>query len=670
MFGLLSIVVTPLAGAWEMYGSHVAYEASTPITVRGSSIATITGPVYNFYEAPFLCKPKSGSGKREDYLGELVLGSRLENTAIVLKMMQNETCIPICDLDRENPNEIFAGLPVEETNTNTLSPRKFPRAEVTIDSLPVISSLNFEQLPGNIKVLIMEEAAKSSDGLYAHGVPIYDKGGLYLNHWNIKIQVEQNTSYQIVGGFMGVGGERQSIPTYTIVGATIESSSVLNHDACGKQIAGENAEKLPQKPTTESLQWFYSVDYEIVDHLSYTTRWSKALSAIKYGIATIDGKPAFFSHQIKASAPFWTLLLDMSFLALLLLTVLIILILISLKGDFAMEGDDLVLGEDASNMSTWKLLKADVFRKPAHSTILCALVGGGIQVILAVLPVGAAIVFKIIPEEHKGRIIQWAIVLWGIAGFPAGYVTCRLYRIYDSPNWKLTVLRTGLMIPGTVLAWALIVNMVVYFLSLIDKSPMPRVLDTWAIIRLTCFWVFCSLPMVSAGCFFGLRAAPIELPVKPSKLPRPAPGLNSNHLIIIFTTGALVHASSVSLVDALVRMIFQDQGTNCTLHVAWSTTIWFLVTVMSSIGANFYFICDNVWNWWWYAFCAPASCGIWIAFLLFIEARARVQSLLEMVVYTGVVAVASSSFAVVAGSVGFLTSLAFNVYIYSQIKVD
>jgi len=660
-----------------MYGSHVAYEANTPITIKASSIMTIAGPVYDFYgAAPLFCKPKSGFGEGGDYLGELVLGSKLVNTAIELKMMQKETCIAICDVDADNPSDLFAGHPIEYTESSYPSQRtfyrfrKFPRATVTVDSLPIISSLRFEQLPANIKVLISDEIAKPGEEFYANGVPIFDKKGVFINHWNIKIQVEQNFSYRLVGGFMGIGGERISIPTYTIVGATVESSSVLDEKECMKESNGEIVETLPLD-AKENLQWFYSVDFEIVDHLSYTTRWNKALAALKYDIVTHDGNRAFFTIQRDPiSEPFWYIILDTAFLELLLVAVLISLVIMSLHGDFVKQGDDVILGLDTREMSPWQLLKFDVFRKPAHSTILCALVGGGIQVLLAVLPVGAAIIFKIIPEEHKGRIIHWAIVFWGLAGFPSGYITCRLYRMFDSPNWKLTVLRTGLMIPGGVLSWALIINMLTYIFSLMDRSPIPPKPDTWSIIRLTCFWVFFSLPMVSAGCYFGLRATPIELPVEPSKLPRPAPGLNISYLMIILTTGALVHASSISLVDALVRMVFTDQGTDNSMEVAFSGMLWFLVTVMASVAATFYFISDNVWNWWWYSFCAPASCGLWIVFLLLLQARARVQSLAEIVIYTGLVGVASSAFALVAGAIGFMASLAFNFYIYSRIKVD
>jgi len=654
-----------------MYGSHVAYEANTPITIKASSIMTIAGPVYDFYgAAPLFCKPKSGFGEGGDYLGELVLGSKLVNTAIELKTMQTESCIAICDVDAENPSDLFAGHPIEYSDASYPSQRKFPRAALTVDSLPIISSLRFEQLPANIKVLISDEFAKDGEQFYAYGVPIFDRKGVYLNHWNIKIQVEQNTSYQLVGGFMGIGGTRNSIPTFTIVGATVEASSVLNERECMKEKSGETVDELPLD-AKEYLQWFYSVDFEIVDHLSYVTRWNKALAALKYDIVTHDGNRAFFTTQRDPmSEPFWYIILDTAFLEVFLVSLLIVLVFNTVRGDFVKDDDDVVLGLDTREMSPWQLLKFDVFRKPVHSTILCALVGGGIQLILAVLPVGAAIIFNIIPEEHKGRIMHWAIVFWGIAGFPSGYITCRLYRMFDSPNWKLTVLRTGLMIPGAVLSWALMINMSTYLLSLMDRSPIPPILDSWLIIRLTSFWVFFSLPMVSAGCFFGLRATPIEFPVEPSKLPRPAPGLDISYFMVMFTTGALVHASSISLVDALVRMVFKDQGTDNTMEVAFSGILWFLVTVMASVAATFYFICDNVWNWWWYSFCGPASCGLWTAVILFLQARERVQSLLEIVIYTGLVGVASTAFALVAGAIGFIASLAFNYYIYSRIKVD
>eukprot|EP00915_Cephaloidophora_sp_WS-2016_P004826 GHVH01006436.1.p1 GENE.GHVH01006436.1~~GHVH01006436.1.p1 ORF type:complete len:677 (+),score=75.28 GHVH01006436.1:163-2031(+) len=622
----------------------------------------MSGPFYPFYEGPAFCVPKSGLGSGEDYLGEILSGSRLVNTPISFKINQDQQCIPLCEPITSTGENEFPGLSIKPSDET--DHRRFPLAEVMVDNLPVISKIKLKDLPYHVKTLIDTEfSSKPETEFYAHGVPLFDSVGVVLNHWKVTIQLEPTASYQVEGGFFGIGGQTKEETKYTVVGAIVEAESVADISQCNSTEGNKVV-----LSTGEPVQWFYSVKFAQVQGLSYATRWNTALSAIQHGLSTMDGKSAFGDVTSENSKRWLDVILDTSIIAVCMVLVVTWLMARMLKHDFDQE--ETVLGEEIGDMSTWKLLKSDVFRKPPHSTILCALVGGGLQIIIALVPVSVALLTGVIPEEHKGRVIQLGIVSWAVAGLPAGYAVCRLYRMFESPNWKLTVIRTGLLVPGCSLVWALVINFATYGLSVFNKSPVPRVLDTWAIFRLAGFWVFFSLPLVSAGCYFGLRSdAPVP-PIKPSKIPRPCPPMNVSYLVIMLTAGSLIHAGSMALVDSLIKVLLRDYNSDSVVQVSIAFLIWCIITGLVSVCTTFYFINDDIWSWWWYSYTAPASCGLWIAVLLLFESQHRVHTVLEGVVYFGLVGMVSVSFSLIAGAIGFLSSLIFMFHIYSRIRVD
>lgn len=72
-----------------------------------------------------------------------------------------------------------------------------------------------------------------------------------------------------------------------------------------------------------------------------------------------------------------------SLVVLLLLSALVAMILLRVLYRDISRYNDLLADEEDAEEKGWKLLHGDVFRKPAHSTVLAALTGSGMQVFIS-----------------------------------------------------------------------------------------------------------------------------------------------------------------------------------------------------------------------------------------------------------------------------------------------
>ena len=49
---------------------------------------------------------------------------------------------------------------------------------------------------------------------------------------------------------------------------------------------------------------------------------------------------------------------------------------------------------------------------------------------------------------NRGALMTCAMVLYVCLGFPAGYVSARLYKSFGGEKWKSNVLLTSMLCPG------------------------------------------------------------------------------------------------------------------------------------------------------------------------------------------------------------------------------
>ena len=106
--------------------------------------------------------------------------------------------------------------------------------------------------------------------------------------------------------------------------------------------------------------------------------------------------------------------------------------------------------EEQSEETGWKLVHGDVFRAPTGllgPMSLSVCVGSGIQLAMMALAVTVFACFGFLSPAHRGGMVQALLVLYAFMGSFAGYVSARVYKIYNGEAWKRNTLITSLFFP-------------------------------------------------------------------------------------------------------------------------------------------------------------------------------------------------------------------------------
>lgn len=102
------------------------------------------------------------------------------------------------------------------------------------------------------------------------------------------------------------------------------------------------------------------------------------------------------------------------------------------------------LTEDESG---WKMVHGDVFRAPAFSNILVALVGAGAQVFGTAFVILLCVLMGVFKATKRGALLTAAIVVFSCCGFLGGLVCGRLYKQLKGKDWAWNVILTASVIP-------------------------------------------------------------------------------------------------------------------------------------------------------------------------------------------------------------------------------
>ena len=124
--------------------------------------------------------------------------------------------------------------------------------------------------------------------------------------------------------------------------------------------------------------------------------------------------------------------------------------------------------EDVQEDSGWKLVHGDVFRPPKRTLLLSVLLGSGSQLFMMVgattsidplaphihtdLGMLTELVFALLgflSPSNRGALATVMIILYVFFGFIGGFVSSHAYKTLGGENWKLNIILTPLLVPGS-----------------------------------------------------------------------------------------------------------------------------------------------------------------------------------------------------------------------------
>lgn len=338
------------------------------------------------------------------------------------------------------------------------------------------------------------------------------------------------------------------------------------------------------------------------------------------------------------------------------------------------EGNDADISSDDESLEDitgWKLLHGDVFRAPAHSTVLAPFVGSGMQLIFMTFGLLLLSSLGILNPSFRGGFVSVGIGLFIFAGVFSGYFSARVYKTFGGLNWRRNTLVTALLFPGLLFGLSFVLNLFVWAQGSSTALPFSSVLG---IILL---WLFVQLPLVYVGSWHGfVRSAPLEHPTKTTSIPRQIP----TQPWFVKPVQSVLLAGLIPFAVIFIELLFvfqsvwQDKSGYYYVFGFLSVVCVILTVTIAEVTVVTVYIqlCSENYNWWWQSFLVGGGSSVWVFVycVWYYFNKLNIDGFVSSLLFFAYSGMACAVYGLLTGTVGFLTALIFVRRIYSAIKAD
>ncbi|EME32166.1 endomembrane protein-like protein [Galdieria sulphuraria] len=615
---LFLIVVFGFSNGFYLPGvAPTDYPEGAELQVFANKLTSARSNVpYDFYFLPF-CEPTEEKEKTLN-IGQLFLGERAKSTAFEISMLKNEDCKVLCEKLLEQRD--IARL-------KRLVKREY-RARLNLDNMP----------------LVVKKQTPSGENVYQFGYQIgfrEDKKIYVNNHLRLKILYHRPSSM--------VSSDLQDV--YRVVGFEVEPVSMTHRDNPGSAgfcpLSPEPFEALVGK----RMYYTYDIVFE-ESPIRWATRWDPLLSATEE------------QKQIQ-----WFSIINSLLITLFLSGMVAMILFRTIHKDF-MRYNQLSDDEDFQEEVGWKLLHGDVFRPPPYSSVLCILVGNGAQVLVIAIITLLFALFGFLSPANRGALLSCMVALWVLTSAVAGYSSARLYKSLGGIFVKRVVLGTALIFPGCVFSVFFILN----FLIWLSQSHVSVPFST--LVLLLFLWFGISIPLAITGAYIGLRRTCYTFPCRTNQIPRKIPPQPwySGAVFTCLIGGILPFGSVFIQLVFILGSLWQNQIYYMFGFLSAVFIVFMITSMEISVVLCYLKLCSEDYRWWFYSFFCAGSSGLYVflysIFYLLTQPEFEGIDLLSVLVYVGYMVIASISFTLVAGFLGFRCCFWFTRKIYSSIRVD
>lgn len=592
---------------------------------------------YDFYALPF-CRPspekeeaaRRSKDSRRLGLGEILQGERARLTAYQVNVMQEIDCQVLCMSN-------FTAAQLSLLVGRTL---KGYRVRLTLDDLPVV--------------------VRGGTGSYRLGYPLGDATSSetdvdITNHLAFTIMYHIPDEYESLAV---AAGYQRSEKMYRIVGFEVTPMSIRDN-TCPTEgelnMKGENLristdEKL-RKPT--GIRFSYSVNFK-ESNVRWATRYDTLLK-----ISSGRQKMQMFA------------IINSMMLALFLTASFGIVLLRTLRRDCAryrIAAGDVMddFHDDFDNDVGWRMLRGDVFRAPTAGGMLSVLCGSGAQLVLVTAVTLLFALLGVVSPHRRGNLISGLLMFWVFSSGFGGYVAARLHKAMGGVRWKLVTFGVALVLPGIAFSTFFIVNLFTWMMGSIGAAPFLTM------FLLLFLWLGVSVPLAFAGTYLGYRRKAYDFPVRTNQIPRPIPRQPR------YLSSPVVHGISGILpfgvvcieLRIILNSIYFDEFYHFFGFLVAVFTILAITCAEVSVVVVFIKLSNCDYGWWWNSWMASASSGVYVflysIYCLLTSPGADPSNVVSNFLFLAYSLLGSMCFSLLAGTIGFLSSLAFVKRIYSD----
>ncbi|XLR36730.1 hypothetical protein S83_021390 [Arachis hypogaea] len=357
---------------------------------------------FSYYSLPY-CKPRGGIKKSAENIGELLMGDQIDNSPYRFRMNINES-LYLCTTPPLNEKEVK--LLKQRT-------RDLYQVNMILDNLPAM------------RFAIQNGVQIQWTGFPVGYTPPDATADYIINHLRFTVLVHeyQGGDLEIIGtgeGGLGViaadpdkNDKPSSPPGYQIVGFQVAPCSIKRdpqlmtklhmYDNISTITCPTGLSKYQIISENERVSFTYEVEF-VKSDIRWPSRWDAYLK--------MDGDRVH-----------WFSIFNSLMVIFFLAGIVFVIFLRTVRRDLTRyeELDKEAQAQMNEELSGWKLVVGDVFREPEHATLLCVMVGDGVQILgmAAVTIVFAA--FGFMSPASRGMLLTGMIILYLFLGIGAGY---------------------------------------------------------------------------------------------------------------------------------------------------------------------------------------------------------------------------------------------------------
>ncbi|THG02325.1 hypothetical protein TEA_021167 [Camellia sinensis var. sinensis] len=646
---LFVCLISQLGHGFYLPGSYPhKYGIGDALSVKVNSLTSIDTEIpFSYYSLPF-CKPQEGVKDSAENLGELLMGDRIENSPYRFKMYANGTEIFLC-------------------KTNALSADEFKILKKRIDEMYQVN-LILDNLPA-IRYTKKEGFYLRWTG-YPIGVKVQDMYYVF-NHLKFTVLVHKYEEPN-VARVMGTGDAVEMIPAnkkseseepgYMVVGFevvpcsfqhNIESLKNLKiYDKYPSAIKCELGAVAMAVKENEPVAFTYEVTF-VESDIKWPSRWDAYL-------------------KMEGAKVHWFSILNSLMVITFLAGIVLVIFLRTVRRDLTRyeELDKEAQAQMNEELSGWKLVVGDVFRAPTNASLLCVMVGDGVQILgMAVVTILFAALGFMSPAS-RGALLTGMLFFYLILGIAAGYVAVRLWRTIgcgDKTGWVSVSWRAACFFPGI----AFLILTTLNFLLWGSHSTGAIPISLFVILIL--LWFCISVPLTLIGGYLGAKAPHIEYPVRTNQIPREIPAQKYPSWLLVLGAGTLPFGTLFIELFFIMSSIWMGRVYYVFGFLLIVMTLLVVVCAEVSLVLTYMHLCVEDWKWWWKSFFASGSVAIYIFLYSVNYLVFDLKSLsgpVSATLYLGYSLFMVLAIMLATGTVGFLSSFWFVHYLFSSVKLD
>jgi transmembrane 9 superfamily protein 2/4 len=260
------------------------------------------------------------------------------------------------------------------------------------------------------------------------------------------------------------------------------------------------------------------------------------------------------------------------------------------------------------------------------------------------------------------------LLLFCIMGLFAGYFSARLFKMFKGTEWKTNTLKTAFLYPGVVFVFFCILNTLIWG----QKSSGAVPFGTFFVLMF--LWFGISVPLVFVGSYYGFKKAAIEDPVRTNKIPRQIPEQPwYMKPVLSMLIGGILPFGAVFIE---LFFILTSMWLHQFYYIFGFLFLVFIILIITCIEITivlcYFQLCSEDYHWWWRSFLTSGSSALYLflysAFYFF--TKLDITKTVSGMLYFGYMFLASYTFFIFSGTIGFYACFFFVRTIYASVKID